>query len=90
VSFTHGWLLDMKIKDIARAFGKKFSCGTSVGETPTGLKEVVIQGDVIFQLPDILIKEYKVSMATEIFALLLSNHTHVLGPRQRDFHSRRK
>lgn len=51
----------MKIKDVARAFGKKFSCGTSVGETPTGLKEVVIQGDVIFQLPDILKKEYKVS-----------------------------
>lgn len=52
---------DLKVKDAAKVFGKKFSSGTSVGETATGQKEVIIQGDVIMQLPDILIKEFKVS-----------------------------
>ena len=52
--------LDLKIKDAAKLFGKKFSSGTSVGETATLQPEVTIQGDVIFQLPDILMKEYKV------------------------------
>ncbi len=50
------------MKDAARLFGKKFSSGASVGETATGGKEVVIQGDVMFQLPEVLAKEYKVSL----------------------------
>ena len=36
---------DLKIKDAARIFGKKFSSGASVQEAPNGSKEVVIQGD---------------------------------------------
>jgi len=57
--------IEIKIKDTVRLFGKKFSCGTSLGETPTGVKEVVIQGDYIFQLPEILMKEYKVNIVIE-------------------------
>jgi translation initiation factor 1 (eIF-1/SUI1) len=52
---------DLKIKDAAKIFGKKFSSGCSVNESQTGAKEVVIQGDVIFDLPNILINEFKVS-----------------------------
>lgn len=41
---------DLKIKDCAKLFGKKFASGASVGETATGGKEVVIQGDVSFEI----------------------------------------
>lgn len=51
---------DVKIKDIAKLFGKKFSSGASVGETATGAKEVTIQGDVSFDVPPLLIQEYRV------------------------------
>lgn len=43
-----------------KCFGKKFSSGASVNETATGGKEVVIQGDVMYDLPDLLKKEFKV------------------------------
>lgn len=50
-----------KLDDAAKFFKKKFSCGASVGETPSGALEVVIQGDVSLELPDKLMSEYKVS-----------------------------
>jgi len=52
----------LKIKDAAKAFGKKFSSGASIGDTPTGGKEVVIQGDVLLDLPLLLINEFKVNL----------------------------
>lgn len=51
---------DLKLKDAARVFGRKFSSGSSISETATGAKEIVIQGDVLFDLPDLLLKEFKV------------------------------
>lgn len=54
---------ELKIKDVARACGRKFSSGASVGDTVTGAKEVVIQGDVYFDVPTLLISEFKVCHA---------------------------
>jgi density-regulated protein DRP1 len=51
---------ELKIKEAAKACGRKFSSGASVSETPTGAKEVVIQGDVFFEIPTFLINEFKV------------------------------
>jgi hypothetical protein len=34
--------------------------GSSVSESATGSKEVVIQGDVMFELPALLMSEFKV------------------------------
>lgn len=53
---------DLKVKDACKVFGKKFSSGCSVNETQTGAKEVVIQGDVLFDLPAILMNEFKVRL----------------------------
>jgi density-regulated protein DRP1 len=50
----------LKIKDAAKLFGKKFASGAAVSESATGAKEVVIQGDVNFDLVPLIIKEYKV------------------------------
>jgi density-regulated protein DRP1 len=52
---------DLKLKDATKVFGKKFSSGASISETQTGAKEVVIQGDVSFDVPAVLVSEFKVS-----------------------------
>jgi len=52
---------DLKLKDAARVFGRKFSSGASIGDTATGAKEIVIQGDVSFELPSLLVTEFKIS-----------------------------
>lgn len=51
---------DLNIKDAAKVFGKKFASGASIGDLPTGGKEIVIQGDVWLELPELLIKTFKV------------------------------
>lgn len=51
---------DLKLKDAVKAFGKKFSSGSSLGESAAGVKEVVIQGDVGFELPQLLINDFRV------------------------------
>lgn len=51
---------DLKIKDACKVFGKKFSSGASINETQTGQKEVVIQGDLSFDLPPLLMEAFKV------------------------------
>ena len=45
-----------------------FVAGSSVSESATGAKEVVIQGDVMFELPALLMSEFKVECL----------HTHIL------------
>mmetsp|Transcript_17577 Transcript_17577/g.33141 ORF Transcript_17577/g.33141 Transcript_17577/m.33141 type:complete len:203 (+) Transcript_17577:42-650(+) len=50
----------LKLKDAAKAFGKKFSSGASINENATGSKEVVIQGDVGYDLPELLINKFSV------------------------------
>lgn len=62
---------DLKIKDASRTFGKKFSSGCSVNESQTGAKEVVIQGDVLFDLPAILMSEFKVPASTVRYSFCL-------------------
>ena len=52
---------DIKIKDVSRACGKTFSSGASINDIPTGGKEVIIQGDVYFEVAPLLIKEFKIA-----------------------------
>lgn len=60
---------DLKIKDAAKIFGKKFSSGASISDLATGGKEITIQGDVSFDLPALLMSDvFKIS-ASSIFFL---------------------
>jgi density-regulated protein DRP1 len=52
---------DLKLKDAVKLFGKKFSSGSSLSESATGAKEIVIQGDVGFELAPLIISEFKVT-----------------------------
>ena len=56
--------------------GKKFSSGASVSDLPTGGKEVVIQGDVYFDVPALLINEFKVFLVVYIYVVLLLWYTY--------------
>ena len=51
--------------------GKKFSSGASVSDLATGGKEVVIQGDVYFDVPALLINEFKVLLVYVYVVLVL-------------------
>ena len=52
---------DLKLKDAAKIFGKKYASGVTINEAPNGSKEVVIQGDVHLVLPQLLISDFKIS-----------------------------
>lgn len=51
----------IKLKDAAKLFGRKFASSSSVKDKDTGGTEIVIQGDVILDLPDLLVSEYGIS-----------------------------
>lgn len=52
--------VNVKLKDAAKAFGKKFAAASAVKDTPSGGQEIVIQGDVLFDLPDFIQEEFNV------------------------------
>jgi density-regulated protein DRP1 len=67
---------DLKIKDATKLFGKKFAASASVNEAQGGGKEVVIQGDVLGDLPALLMSEYKVRHTYRI-RVQAYNHTSI-------------
>lgn len=66
-TYTHGQITttttttDVKLKDAAKKIGKQFACGSSVSKAPSGAEEIVIQGDVLMDLPDYLEATFNVS-----------------------------
>ena len=47
----------------AQDFAKRFACSSSVKDTPSGGKEIVIQGEVLFDLVEFLQGEYGIPKA---------------------------
>jgi density-regulated protein DRP1 len=45
---------DVRMKEAAKKLGKHFACGSSVSKTASGAEEIVIQGDVLHELPPFL------------------------------------
>ncbi|CAM9929126.1 unnamed protein product [Scytosiphon promiscuus] len=54
---------DVKMKDAAKKIGKQFACGSSVSKAPSGAEEVVIQGDVLMDLPGFLETTFNIPAA---------------------------
>ena len=44
----------LKLKDAAKDFAKKFACSSAVKDTASGTKEIVIQGDCLYDLTEFL------------------------------------
>ncbi|CAN0011648.1 unnamed protein product [Heterosigma akashiwo] len=50
----------VKLKVAAKACGRKFASGAAVNTTPSGEKEIVIQGDVVYDVPNLLEGEFQI------------------------------
>jgi density-regulated protein DRP1 len=51
---------DLKLKDVAQAFRKKFAGSSSVKDTPAGRKEIIIQGDHQEACAKLVVEKFKV------------------------------
>ena len=51
-------LFGVKLADAAKAFGKKYACGSSVITNPSQKEQVDIQGDVQEQVPELILEKY--------------------------------
>lgn len=74
---------DVKIKDAAKKIGRQFACGSSVSKAPSGAEEVVIQGDVLLDLPEFLETTFNVSDVLLIAHGVRSRSSAMLGARSR-------
>lgn len=54
---------DLDLKKVAKDFGKKFACGSSVTKNPAGGDEITVQGDVSDEIMDELTEKYGVDDA---------------------------
>jgi len=53
----------LDLKKVAKEFGKKFACGSSVTKNPAGGDEITVQGDVSDEILDELTEKYGVDDA---------------------------
>ena len=51
---------EIDLKKASKLFGKKFACGSAVSKSASGGKEIIIQGDVAYELIDFLEEEYEI------------------------------
>jgi translation initiation factor 1 (eIF-1/SUI1) len=52
---------DMKLKDVAKAFSKKFVVSSSVENLPNGKKEIILQGDHMDKVAIMVVEQFKVN-----------------------------
>lgn len=52
---------DVKLKDVSKAFSKRFAGSSSVKDTPRGGKEIIIQGDHVDEAAAMIVDKFKVS-----------------------------
>ena len=48
----------LKLKEVASALGKKFGAGASVTKNAEGRQEIDVQGDLCYDLPDVLTAQF--------------------------------
>lgn len=51
---------DIKLKDVSKAFSKRFAGSSSVKDTPAGKKEIIIQGDHMDDVAAMIVNKFKV------------------------------
>ncbi|KAK6336395.1 Translation machinery-associated protein 22 [Orbilia brochopaga] len=53
-------LFDLNVKTVAKDFGKRFACGSSVTKSVTGAEEITVQGDLSDEIMEWLSEKYGV------------------------------
>lgn len=51
---------DVRMKDAAKALGRRFATGSSVSTNASGGKEIIIQGDVLIDIEDVLTNNFSI------------------------------
>jgi len=51
---------DIKLKEVAKAFSKRFAGSSSVKDTPAGKKDIIIQGDHMDDVAKMIVEKFKV------------------------------
>ena len=51
---------NLKLKDVSKDFSKRFAGSSSVKEGPSGDKQIIIQGDHMEEVADMIVKKFKV------------------------------
>lgn len=59
----------IKLKEASKAMGKKFACGASVNKLPDGRQSIDIQGDYIYDLPDLILELYPNVEKSQVFLI---------------------
>ncbi|GBG33774.1 Translation machinery-associated protein 22 [Hondaea fermentalgiana] len=49
---------DIKLKDAAKKLGRRFACGSTVNKLPNGKQSIDIQGDYIYDMPDLILEYF--------------------------------
>lgn len=52
--------LDIKLKDASKYFGKKFACGSAVASKADGSKEIILQGDLSYDVAEAMNEKFDV------------------------------
>jgi len=51
---------DIKLKEVSKAFSKRFAGSSSVKDTPSGKKDIIIQGDHMDDVAKMIVEKFKV------------------------------
>lgn len=51
---------DIKLKEVSKAFSKRFAGSSSVKDTPAGKKDIIIQGDHMDDVAKMIVEKFKV------------------------------
>ncbi len=50
---------DVDLKKAAKMFAQKFACGSSVSKNPQGFDDIVVQGDVEYEIEELILQSFK-------------------------------
>ena len=71
------WLVvvDIVLKDASKVFSNKLSCGASITKTPTGKKQIDVQGDFVDEVYELIRTKYpEVRTSLPAFRKTASDH----------------
>lgn len=51
---------DIKLKDVSKAFSKRFAGSSSVKDNPSGGKEIILQGDHMYDVAEMIVDKFNV------------------------------
>ena len=57
----------VKLKSASKALSKKFACSASVSTNGEGKKEIVMQGNISYELPSVIGDLYKVQVCEHVY-----------------------